>query len=159
MPQGEVRQMDYFVAFASRNDGRKRARLQPSLGAMLFKGFTAMASPSPRSGEGGRRPDGVRKAGMVGRRLGVSVVQTGLRRSGGPHPIRRSAPPSPASWVRGSRRLEMCESRSPVGEGRSLPLSGEGGPKGRMRVSPRSSVARRLSAKLAAPKESRDPQG
>ena len=65
-------------------------------------------SPSPRSGEGGRRPDGVRKAGMVRRRFAVTVVQSDLRRSSGPHPIRRFAPPSPASWGRGPRDDLRC---------------------------------------------------
>ncbi len=66
------------------------------------------ATPSPRSGEGGRRPDGVRKAGMVRRRFAVTVVQSDSGRSSGPHPIRRCAPPSPARWGRGPRRDLGC---------------------------------------------------
>jgi len=34
-------------------------------------------------------------------KFAVTVVQCDSRRSSGPHPIRRSAPPSPASWRRG----------------------------------------------------------
>ncbi len=80
------------------------------------------ASPSPQSGEGGRRPDEVRKAGMVRRRFAVTAAQSDLGRSGGPHPIRPPglfdqgvAPPpglrpgagsSPASWGRGPRRRD-----------------------------------------------------
>jgi hypothetical protein len=52
------------------------------------------APPSPRSGEGGRRPDGVRKAGMVRRRFAMTVAQSDSGRSSGPHPIRPFGPPS-----------------------------------------------------------------
>ena len=58
------------------------------------------------SAKRGRCPegaDGVWKAGMAGRKFAVTVVQCDLRRSSGPHPIRRCAPPSPASWGRGGR--------------------------------------------------------
>src|SRR6185437_12661238 len=60
------------------------------------------APPSPRSGEGVAEGDGW---GVESRPLGpevpVSFVQSNLGRSGGPHPIRRFAPPSLASWGRG----------------------------------------------------------
>src|SRR5208282_1776854 len=44
--------------------------------------------------------DGVWKAGRLDRRFAVTFVQAVWRRSSGPHPIRRFAPPSPASWGR-----------------------------------------------------------
>ncbi len=88
-------------------------------------------SPSPRSGEGGRRPDGVRKAGMVRRRFAVTFVQAVWRRSGGPHTIRRFAPPSPASWGRDPRGDLKCVNTAGGAAGRS-----ESDPQrtGRMRV-------------------------
>src|SRR5208337_3951318 len=72
--------------------------------------------------------DGVWKAGMVRRRFAVTVVQSDLGRSSGPHPIRRhraskdgrlSTPYGatfPSKLGKGSaRRFEMCEyCRSPA---------------------------------------------
>src|SRR5271165_1670659 len=54
---------------------------------------------------------GCGKQGAVWRRLAAPVVQSALRVCSGPHPIRRYAPPSPASWGRGPPRLEMYEGR------------------------------------------------
>src|SRR5208282_2276983 len=59
---------------------------------------------SPLLREAGRRrvaADGVWKAATYRCRFAVTVVQSDLGRSSGPHPIRRFAPPSPASWGRG----------------------------------------------------------
>ena len=83
-------------------------------------------SPSPRSGEGGRRPDGVRKAGMARRRFAVTVVQSDCGLSSGPHPIRRHSPSKdgrlstpygatfPSKLGKGpARQFQMCECRSP----------------------------------------------
>jgi hypothetical protein len=73
----------------------------------------AARSPSPRSGEGGRRPDGVRKAGVLRRRFALTFVQSDLGRSSGPHPIRRCAPPLPqqAGEGVGRPRPEICACR------------------------------------------------
>ena len=92
----------------------------PLVGATLF---TQVIEPT-----GGRRApllreagkvspkatDGVWKAGRLDRKFAVTFVQAVWRRSSGPHPIRRFAPPSPASWGEDSaRRSEMCEHCSP----------------------------------------------
>jgi len=44
--------------------------------------------------------DGVWKAGRLDRKFAVTFVQAIWLTSSGPHPIRRFAPPSPASWGR-----------------------------------------------------------
>jgi hypothetical protein len=46
--------------------------------------------------------DGVWKARRFDRKFAVTFVQSDFDRSSGPHPIRRFAPPSPASWGRGA---------------------------------------------------------
>jgi hypothetical protein len=51
---------------------------------------------SAKRGRWPEGPDGVWKAALDRRRFAVTVAQSGLRRSSGPYPIRRSAPPSPA---------------------------------------------------------------
>ena len=74
----------------------------------------APAGGSPFSAKRGRcrvAADGVRKAGMDRRRFAMTVVQSDLARSSGPHPIRRFAPPSPASWGRGPREARRLFSR------------------------------------------------
>jgi hypothetical protein len=66
----------------------------------------ASRNGSPFSATRGRwpeGPDGVQKAGLDRCRFAVAVVQSDLRRSSGPHPIRRFAPPSPAELGKGSR--------------------------------------------------------
>ncbi len=72
------------------------------------------AVPFSAKREGGRRPDGVWKAGRGRKGFAVTVVQAGLGRSGWPHPIRRYAPPSPASWgrVRSLRTAAVRRQRS-----------------------------------------------
>ena len=52
--------------------------------------------------------DGVWKAGMAGRNFAVRVMQCDLRRSSGPYPIRRSAPPSPAELGKDSPADPRC---------------------------------------------------
>ena len=52
--------------------------------------------------------DGVWKAGRLNRKFAVTFVQAVWRRSSGPHPIRRFAPPSPASWGRDPRGDLRC---------------------------------------------------
>ena len=74
--------------------------------------------PSPLLREAGwpGGPDGAWKAGLVRWRFAVKVAQTDLGRSGGPHPIRRCAPPpglrpgagsSPARLEKGWKRLDL----------------------------------------------------
>ena len=63
--------------------------------AMLFMGLLAAAG-HPLLREAGKvspkATDGVWKAGMVRRRFAMTVVQSDLGRSSGPHPIRRHSP-------------------------------------------------------------------
>ncbi len=67
------------------------------------KSISAGASFSTKWGRWPGGPDGVRKAGLIRRRFAMTVAQSDLVRSGGPHPIRRFAPPSPAKLEKGGR--------------------------------------------------------
>ncbi len=90
-----------------------------------------LCAPSPRKrGRWREAPDGVRKAGRVRRRFGVTVVQSDPSCGSGPHPIRPSGPPpglrpgagsSPAGWGR-KRRLSYPRTR--VSSAAAAALSG-----------------------------------
>ena len=67
------------------------------------KSISAGAFFSTKWGRWPGGPDGVRKAGLIRRRFAMTVAQSDLVRSGGPHPIRRFAPPSPAKLEKGGR--------------------------------------------------------
>ena len=78
---------------------------------------------------------GCGKQGWIGAEFAATVVQAGLRRGGGPHPIRPCGPPSPAELGKGSvRRLR---GRTPS------PACGRRWPAGRMRAFPRVCPARK----------------
>ncbi len=82
-----------------------------------------LGPPSPRSGEGVAEGDGgVWQAGRLGRQFAETFVQAVWRRSSGPHPIRRFAPPSPASWGRDPRGDLRCVNTAARGE-RIAPLN------------------------------------
>ena len=98
-----------FVADGDQHQGQAGVQLHRRGRADLRGAAAAVGAagraPSPRSGEGGGRTptDGVRRAGTRRRRLAVTVAQACRPGSSGPHPIRPSGPPSPASWGRKSR--------------------------------------------------------
>src|SRR5271165_1266564 len=63
---------------------------------------------------------GCGKQEAVDERFAVTIVQSDLARSSGPHPIRRFAPPSPASWGRGPRGDLRCVNTVAPQGGRGL---------------------------------------
>ena len=77
----------------------KSSSLQAAAGRLLLR---EAGKVSPKA------TDGVWKAGRLDRKFAVTFVQVVWRRCSGPHPIRRFAPPSPASWGRGPRGDLRC---------------------------------------------------
>src|SRR5208337_807708 len=72
-----------------------RVARKPS--ALCGAGCVALLREAGRWPEG---PDGVQNAGLDRCRFAVTLVQSDFARCSGPHPIRRSATPSPAKLVK-----------------------------------------------------------